>query len=480
MSSAVLTFTLDSSTGILGTRFLSDFLPRAIGASETSTYIRVVTIDSSLPSPTLYLNNCKFNNTPTSFQALYTATTSGFTKVIQSAPPPYSHYTSIVCQTTPSADSNIPFAWSMAGERPSQPAAQTAFYMYMDTPTSGSSFLPPITSALTCYGFVAVNNAFAMTMGTHIDNTDDPLMGINQAFWTFEARFEGVGVYESLGAVTEPLTYTFQNQSSVAAVSYQATVFQATTSPSQVTCVQFRPQPIAWSPTTTASTVLPAASGGGTFSIATIFVLTNSRLLVVGNTTTAPSTQALMLMNNVLDRQTTPSDNNADNNLLYTSPSFPSPAGNFFTLPGTLSAVYYVAWWQKFSEGLNGAVSIIYTPDATSGQNSYSVSVTIPSLSGPVLFGPIFIKSFGSSDSTTAYFLVAGDLSDEIVVIKIVATPSAANVFYQAQSNPFNDPTLLSDVGIFFTDSGVAKMSLTTDVGTFPTCTVTTAPINLP
>jgi hypothetical protein len=141
--------------------------------------------------------------------------------------------------------------------------------------------------------------------------------------------------------------------------------------------------------------------------------------------------------------------------------------------------VYYVAWWQKFSEGLNGAVSIIYTPDATSGQNSYSVPITIPSLSGPVLFGPIFIKSSGSSDSTTAYFLVAGDLSDEIVVIKIVATPSAANVFYQAQSNPFNDPTLLSDVGIFFTDSGVAKMSLTTDVGTFPTCTVATAPINL-
>lgn len=477
MSSAVLTFTLDSSTGIPGTRFLSDFLPRAVGASETSTYIRVVTMDSSLPSPTLYLNNCKFNNTPTSFQACYTASTPGCTKVIQSAPPPYSHYTSIVCQTTPSLDLNIPFTWSMAGEKPSQPAAQPAFYMYMDTPTSGSSFLPPITSALTCYGFVAVNNAYAMTLGTNVPQQN----GINQYFWTTEARFESVVSYESTGAVTEPLTYTFQNQSSVAAVSYQATVFQATTSPSQVTCVQFSPQtnPIAWSPTTTASTVLPAASGGGTFSIATIFVLTNSRLLVVGTTTTAPSTQALMLMNNVLYRQTTPSDNNADNNLLYTSPSFPSPAGNFFTLPGTLSAVYYVAWWQKFSEGLNGAVSIIYTPDATSGQNSYSVPITIPSLSGPVLFGPIFIKSSGSSDSTTAYFLVAGDLSDEIVVIKIVATPSAANVFYQAQSNPFNDPTLLSDVGIFFTDSGVAKMSLTTDVGTFPTCTVATAPINL-
>lgn len=461
----------DYANRIYGTSFAFGTYPRAIGQDDTdpsvgapqTTYIRVF---SNYVGSSVGLTNCMYSRDSTDIQ-YRNAFNDGIGTNMVTLGAPSSHYASLCVSNATS------LVFTLAGLLP--PGGGANFQVFCQPSGWNQGSIPSYARAQTSYGPVVASLQFAYATGTN--------QNAQQVVYAAAAGFESMASIPTLNAAVQ---YAFAGVGTYMAISHLATLFQSTNT--QINCVAFVPSVPGWS-----STVNVASTkynvGGDTFTTAQIINLTETKLLVYGATTAAPTVKTTMLMTNVLSR-TDDASNIANNNVLDASSVPANPAGRFPIVasraPGSDPNVFYVLWWGEFDlvGPLNAPLTVIYTPDFGGGSpSSYVTDVSLPvgSIVGSVLFAPRFISSSGTSASSTAYFLVAGNTSDEIVAIKVVMTPTAAVVTFQAQADPFApSPKLLIDVGVFLTDTGVPKYSITTDLGTFPTCTVTTAAIVLP
>lgn len=172
-------------------------------------------------------------------------------------------------------------------------------------------------------------------------------------------------------------------------------------------------------------------------------------------------------------------------NFLYsltaaTKPVVPPNSTTVVPLVGSDQTVLYVLWWGRFV-GAEAPLNIFYTPNSTSAPPKwYPNYITAPGGVGTVGFGPVLVSMTGNS----AFFLIAGSFSNEICLIKLTSiTETACTTTYVMQPDPFASvaPAArpLFALNAFTKDDGTLMYSITTDVGTFPACTVTTAPITL-
>lgn len=173
-------------------------------------------------------------------------------------------------------------------------------------------------------------------------------------------------------------------------------------------------------------------------------------------------------------------------NFLYsltaaTKPVVPLNSTTVVPLVGSDQTVLYVLWWGRFV-GAEAPLNIFYTPNSTSAPTPtwYPNYITAPGGVGTVGFGPVLVSITGNS----AFFLIAGSFSNEICLIKLTSITSAScTTTYVMQPDPFASvaPAArpLFALNAFTKDDGTLMYSITTDVGTFPACTVTTAPITL-
>jgi hypothetical protein len=163
------------------------------------------------------------------------------------------------------------------------------------------------------------------------------------------------------------------------------------------------------------------------------------------------------------------------------APVVPPNSATVVPLVGSDQTVLYVLWWGRFV-GAEAPLNIFYTPNSTSAPTPtwYPNYITAPGGVGTVGFGPVLVSMTGNS----AFFLIAGSFSNEICLIKLTSITSAScTTTYVMQPDPFASvaPAArpLFALNAFTKDDGTLMYSITTDVGTFPECTVTTAPITL-
>jgi hypothetical protein len=162
------------------------------------------------------------------------------------------------------------------------------------------------------------------------------------------------------------------------------------------------------------------------------------------------------------------------------APVVPLNSATVVPLVGSDQTVLYVLWWGRFV-GAEAPLNIFYTPNSTSAPPAWrSNPITAPGGVGTVGFGPVLVSMTGNS----AFFLIAGSFSNEICLIKLTSITSAScTTTYVMQPDPFASvaPAArpLFALNAFTKDDGTLMYSITTDVGTFPACTVTTAPITL-
>ncbi len=247
-----------------------------------------------------------------------------------------------------------------------------------------------------------------------------------------------------------------------------------------------------------------------------IFALNNTKLLLapanvlITGITSEERYGALrvMLVTDVFAGDTPSNTVRVAKNYLYDSgcvpPSplamVPIPSSDLDTTDAS-PIVPFAVWWGEFSE-LTGNGTVFYTPSYTGTQVTGAFRTFTFTLSGlpsgltSFAQGPIFISSSGSSGSSAncrANFLLAGSLSDEIVVLSLFMSVSVSgstpvvtvSYTYLTQADPLPEPspgsaTVLNDVGVFLDDSGNPYCSITTNYTTFPSCDVTTFPLTLP